>query len=203
MLRIAVTLEPMDSVQKKSSKTRFTAYLIALLCLGLGLGAYYGSSKNQTHVAQPGALKSAPSFALTTSTGKSVSIRDYKDSVVVIHFWAAWCAPCIPELPEVLASAKKLAKDRNGKPIYWMINSQDETWEQAKKILDESTLPENVISLIDPKAEVSDLLGTYQFPETYVISKKGEIVAKWIGPQEWSGTWGEKALDGIQTLSLQ
>jgi len=137
------------------------------------------------------------------SANQAISLKDYKNSVVVIHFWAAWCAPCIPELPEVLASAKKLAKDRNGKTIYWVIISQDETWEQAKKILDESTLPTNVISLIDPKAEVSDLLGTYQFPETYVISKKGDIVAKWIGPQEWSGLWGEKALDGIQTLSLE
>ncbi len=203
MLRIAVTLEPMDSTQKKSRKTRSTSALVALLCLGLGLGAYYGKYKNDTASTQPSGLKAAPSFELKTSTGKSISLKDYKDSVVVIHFWAAWCAPCIPELPEVLASAKKLSKDRNGKPIYWMIISQDETWEQAKKVLDESTLPENVISLIDPKAEVSDLLGTYQFPETYVISKKGAIVAKWIGPQEWSGTWGEKALDGIQTLSLE
>lgn len=196
--------ERVDMTPLRSSSVKATllkACLFGGVLLGLGYGGYKGGLIGGGGKKLDSGLRPAPAFKLQNSSGKEVSLRDFKDQVVVVHFWAAWCPPCIPELPEVLAAAKKLPKDSDGKDIIWLLISQDETWEQAKKILDESTLPQNVVSVIDPKAKLSGDFGTYQFPETYVLARDHGIAAKWIGPQEWTGEWGAKALQGLDSLS--
>ncbi len=146
-------------------------------------------------------LKQVPVFTLKRFNGEEVGTRIWRDDVIVIHFWASWCPPCIPELPEILSAAKKLSKDQSGRAIRWLFVSEDDTWEKAHSILPESLLPENAVSVLDPEAKISDLFGTYQFPETYLITRDGGIAMKWIGPQGWSGTWGDMALTGIESLS--
>lgn len=168
--------------------------------------AYYAMSRREAwsliraEVRSDG-LKTVPVFALKQFNGEEAGTRTWRDDVIVIHFWASWCPPCIPEIPEVLAAAKKLPKDQSGRAIRWLFVSQDESWEKAHSILPESLLPENAVSVLDPDAKVSDLFGTYQFPETYLITRGGGIAMKWIGPQAWSGTWGDQALQAIESLS--
>jgi cytochrome c biogenesis protein CcmG/thiol:disulfide interchange protein DsbE len=146
-------------------------------------------------------LKPAPDFTLLRSSGKSVHLADWKDEIVIVHFWASWCAPCIPEIPEILAAAKKLPKDQSGRAIHWLLVSEDQTWEKAHSVLKEETLPENVTAVLDPEAKVSDAYGTYQFPETYFILRDGGLAAKWIGAQDWTGKWGERVVEGIESAS--
>jgi hypothetical protein len=52
-------------------------------------------------------------------------------------------------------------------------------------VLPSNHLPSGVVSVIDPKTQVSEQYGSYAFPETYLISPKGEIITKWVGPQDW------------------
>lgn len=179
----------------------FKAFLVGGLVLGAGLGVFRGMPQLAGPTKLASGLRPAPAFTLQDWGGKKVSLKDFRDSVVVVHFWAQWCAPCLPELPEIQGAAKKLPRDKNGKDIVWLLISQDETWEQARKALDVDALPPNVIALLDPEAKLSAEFGTYQFPETYVLARDHGIAAKWIGPQEWSGAWGEKALAGIEALS--
>jgi cytochrome c biogenesis protein CcmG/thiol:disulfide interchange protein DsbE len=146
-------------------------------------------------------LKAAPDFSLKRSNGETVHLADWKDSMVVVHFWASWCPPCVPEIPEILAAAKKLPKDKSGRKIHWLLVSEDQTWEKAHTILKEETLPENVTAVLDPEAVVSDLFGSYQFPETYLVLRDGGLAAKWIGAQEWTSKWGDSVLEGMESAS--
>lgn len=175
---------------------------VALLFAVVLIGAFYQNFISTTPPLADG-MKLAPPIELPRADGKIVKVKDLKDHVVIVHFWAAWCPPCIPEITEILAAAKKLPKDQKGRPIYWLLVSQDPSWEKAHSILKEEMLSENVISVLDAEARVSDSFGSYQFPETYLITRGGGIAAKWIGAQEWNATWGEKALQGIESLSRE
>lgn len=129
-------------------------------------------------------LRAAPIFNLSNSSGKKVRLDEFKGNVTVVHFWATWCPPCIEEIPRWISAAESYKQ----RPIKFIAISLDSRWEDALKILPNS-LSSNagVISLIDPSLKVSEEYGSFQFPETYILNKKHEIISKLVAGQDWQG----------------
>lgn len=134
-------------------------------------------------------LKPAPTFQLPDALGKTHTLEEFRGNTVLLHFWASWCAPCVTELPQWI----ELSTAFKNMPVRMIAVSLDQKWEDAQKILPSSKLSPNITSLLDISAQVPDLYGTYQFPETYLINPSLQIVTKWVGPQNWMG-------DEIQSL---
>ncbi len=129
-------------------------------------------------------LRQAPGFELANSVGTKIKLEEFKGTVTVVHFWATWCPPCIEEIPKLL----KAAESYKQRPIKWIAISLDEKWEDALKILSNKMAAQaGVISLIDPKLKSSEAYGSFQFPETYILNQKHEIISKLVGVQDWPG----------------
>ncbi|HDO36822.1 MAG TPA: TlpA family protein disulfide reductase [Nitrospirae bacterium] len=47
--------------------------------------------------------RQAPSFSLDDIEGRSVSLSDYRNKVVLLEFWATWCPSCRKSVPEMEA----------------------------------------------------------------------------------------------------
>ena len=55
----------------------------------------------------------APSFTLKDTSGKAVSLADYKGKVVVLDFWATWCGPCKMSFPGMQEAVNRYKDDQN------------------------------------------------------------------------------------------
>ncbi|WP_299289671.1 TlpA disulfide reductase family protein [uncultured Mucilaginibacter sp.] len=55
----------------------------------------------------------APSFTLKDTSGKAVSLADYKGKVVVLDFWATWCGPCKMSFPGMQQAVNRYKDDQN------------------------------------------------------------------------------------------
>jgi len=53
----------------------------------------------------------APDFSLADVSGQTVSLEQYRGSVVLLDFWATWCAPCRMTIP-LLAKLHEQYKDK-------------------------------------------------------------------------------------------
>jgi peroxiredoxin len=135
-------------------------------------------------------FRQAPSFELKDAKGQTHHLDDFKGQVVLLHFWASWCPPCLGEIPQILA----LAHEYEGRPLKVVTVSLDEKWPDAQKVLAD---PGPMVSLIDPKTTVSEQYGSFQFPETYLINGKQQIITKWIGPQDWKNENLHKLLEAL------
>mgnify|MGYP000143723779 CR=1 FL=1 len=62
-------------------------------------------------VVAPKIEKRAPDFTLETTTGKKLSLKDFKGKVVLLNFWATWCGPCKIEIPWFVEFAEQHKDD--------------------------------------------------------------------------------------------
>lgn len=60
-----------------------------------------------------------PQFSLPDTTGKMISISDFKGKVVYIDFWGTWCGPCRKEIPFLKELHDKFEK--NNKVVFMSI----------------------------------------------------------------------------------
>ena len=50
---------------------------------------------------------------------------------------------------------------------------------------------------LDPTKKIASTYGTSAFPETYIISRDGQIARKIVGPQDWNSPELTSAIDTL------
>ena len=123
--------------------------------------------------------KTAEDFNLTLN-GKQSKLSDLHGKVVVLNFWASWCGPCVEETPGLIALQQRIAS-RNGVVLGVSIDEDESAYD--KFIRDQRV---NFLTYRDPSKQIANDYGTSMWPETYIIDRKGKILRKIIGPQDWN-----------------
>lgn len=72
---------------------------LALMLLSLTVSAQSDSldEKYGKDLLKAGTV--APDFSLNTADGKEITLSKYRDSYVVLDFWASWCPDCRKDIP--------------------------------------------------------------------------------------------------------
>ena len=137
--------------------------------------------------------RSAPDFTVSDSQ-RTVSLHDYQGQVVVLNFWASWCAPCIEEMPSLIQMQHTM-RDR----VTVLAVATDHDPDTYKKFVRDHNV--DLITVNDPAQKSSDIYGTFGWPETYIIDRKGIIRRKFIGPVEWTSPVIVSYLEALRTES--
>jgi peroxiredoxin len=112
--------------------------------------------------------------------GKASKLSDLRGKVVVLNFWATWCPPCVEETPSLIQLQQRIAS-RNGVVLGVSVDDDDAAY---RKFLHDHGI--NYPTSRDASKRSALDYGTVMYPETYVIDRKGKILRKIIGPQDWN-----------------
>ena len=141
-----------------------------------GFAAARGLERDAAVVRSPLIGNPAPAFELPAlGGGPAVSSGAFEGEVLVVNFWASWCVPCRAEAPELEAFARRHAAD--GVNLVGVVYNDES--DKALAFRDEFglTFPQAV----DPGGRAAIDYGVYGVPETYVIDRRGTVMAKLIG----------------------
>lgn len=124
---------------------------------------------------QPGEV--APNFTISDGTN-TVNLASYRGHVVLLNFWFSTCPPCIEELPSLLELHRQMPK------LDIIAVSVDQDPATYKRFVSQHHV--DFITVRNPSESVPTLFHTVQYPETYLIDRKGIIRYKFVSNQDWN-----------------
>ncbi|MGL1885241.1 MAG: TlpA family protein disulfide reductase [Reichenbachiella sp.] len=113
-------------------------------------------------------------FFIRDVNGQKIDFHSFEGKTVFINYWATWCPPCIAEMPDINDLYHNM-KDQN---IEFVMISLDEDFDKAKKFVDRKGYDFPIYQMASQRPVVYN---SNSIPTTYVLSKKGKIVAKRSG----------------------
>ncbi len=124
----------------------------------------------------------AADFKLETLDGTTVSLESLRGKVVFLNVWATWCGPCREEMP----SMQTLYDDFKANKDFVMLAASQDT---SGRSVVASYVKKNgyrFTILLDPENKISETYDVSGVPETFIINRKGQIVAHHMGAFDWS-----------------
>jgi cytochrome c biogenesis protein CcmG, thiol:disulfide interchange protein DsbE len=149
------------------------AALVALLVYGV-VARGGGSSLDDAvsrgeRPAAPGLQRRLPTLG---RPGNRHALADYRGKVVVLNFWASWCDPCHEEAPLLEAAHRRLTRDGAGTVVgVTYLDTPNDSARFVRKF------GLTFVNLRDVNTELARGFGTRSLPETFVLDRRGHVVA--------------------------
>ncbi len=139
----------------------------------VGLLAYGLISKGNSGLEIGAAV---PSERLTVlGTEKPAQLADLRGKWVLLNVWASWCGPCKEESPAL----QQFSDANAGKVTVVGVDTQDNSQDALGFVRDYGI---RYPQWHDADASYADDLGTTGFPESFLVSPSGKLVAHYPGP---------------------
>jgi cytochrome c biogenesis protein CcmG, thiol:disulfide interchange protein DsbE len=153
--------------------------ILAVLAVVIVLLAVFLIKEDKPAKAKAAIGQAAPNFELSDIQGNKVSLSDFRGKVALVNFWATWCDTCRQEAPalHVFANDRELAGGLEVVKILFR-----DSMSNAGRYLKENNF--NFRVLLDDRQASLDY-GVRAVPESFIISKKGILRHKFIGPVNW------------------
>ena len=120
--------------------------------------------------------KTAPDFTAPDQYGNPVTLTKILGKVTILDFWASWCKPCRVENPNFVRIYKKY-KEKGLEIISVSLDKENQKNRWLNAIEKDNLNWYNVSNLKFWKDPVAELYNITSIPATFVLDKKGTIIA--------------------------
>ena len=130
------------------------------------------------------ARKPAPAIQLTSDTGQTKRLSDYRGKVVLLNFWASECGGCILELPSIIdihAANKNKSFTVVGISMdiaYEELKNEKQAWDKVKPFMAKSKINYPILMGYE---SLFKKFGLDALPDTLLLDKSGNIAAVYVG----------------------
>lgn len=118
-----------------------------------------------------------------------VNLKNMYGEVIFVNFWGSWCPPCRLEMPSI----QSLYNDYGDKVKFVMIAFEKERGKH-KIFIDEHQYTFPVYEAVSP---MESTLKPHGFPTTLIIDKKGNIITREVGYNDWNSKEVRNKLDNL------
>jgi peroxiredoxin len=127
---------------------------------------------------KPARTRAANDFTVASPDGKPVRLGDHRGKVVFLNFWATWCRPCREEIPAM----ERLYQRYRDKGFTVIAISVDSDIVAVRPFINQNQVTFPIGH--DPKMSL-DRYEVRALPSSFLIDRKGNLVALAIGPRAW------------------
>ncbi len=156
---------------------------------------YYGpmlenkiAAGKRVDIGQP-----APEFSAADSSGKMISLKDFRGKYVLLDFWASWCVPCREEMKNVKKMYEKY-KDKNFVVLGFSLDEHKDRW--IKALIEDQLAWPNTSDLKFFMSPVTALWGVQPIPDNFLIGPDGKILGRRLFGDELDKTLNEELVLG-------
>lgn len=175
---------------------RLALGVVVLICVqALALAIYFlVQSKRSTartpFAFEPMSPRPAPELAFERSDGVSSSLAALRGKLVLVHFWGTWCEPCREELPSLVTTSSEYAE----RGVSLLAVAIEDDWDAIRRFLS-GAVTDSFVRPSEPA--IHRLFGASTLPDTYLIDRTGNVVARYAGARDWSSTAAREHLDSM------
>ena len=157
-----------------TARLKLAGQLLALACVAGLLALLVWRLTHQQHAPKVGAA--APAFSLRRlDGGGTLTLASLRGKPVVLNFWASWCIPCKAE-----AKALEQAYTQYGGRVAFVGVDYHDVYGDARRFVAAHALTFPMVR--DGSGDVTGRYGVSQVPETYILDRRGHVVAHLAGP---------------------
>ncbi|MCM3870033.1 MAG: TlpA family protein disulfide reductase [Pyrinomonadaceae bacterium] len=133
--------------------------------------------------AAPAETVTLPAVVLETEfqsiSGHSIKLANYSGKVLLVNLWATWCGPCRSEIPELV----KLHKEYRAKGLQVVgLSTEDPEFSaESVRTFAQDFKMDYPVGWVSQDAAVALMQGRGSIPQSFVISRDGRILKRFIG----------------------
>lgn len=116
---------------------------------------------------------------LRSVSGVPIKLSSYSGKVLLVNLWATWCGPCRLETPELVKLYKEF-KSKGVEMIGLSTENPDASADKVRKFINDFNVGYRV-GWATPEVAITLMQGRDAIPQSFVISRDGRVVKRFIG----------------------